>query len=103
VVSDDREIDPFLVLVSDVGRDAVPQVDLAAGKVEILGVAVVRQDVAFETKPVAVVFWIPFATFGKIARLCNLVLWEESAPSSAAVEGLDRQLSWEGMHRTQCV
>jgi len=70
----DCEVNCILVLVRDAGRDAVSQVDLAAGEVEILGITVIRENIAFETEPVAVELGIPLAALGKVARFCNLVL-----------------------------
>lgn len=64
VVRDDSEVYPFLVLVGDVGRNPVPQVDLATGKIEVLRIPVVGEDIALEAKPVAVVLGIPLAALG---------------------------------------
>ena len=73
-MGDDVKVDGVLVLVGDAGRDAIAQVDLAAGKVEVLGVTVVREDIALEAEPVAVVLWVAPAALGQVARLGDFVL-----------------------------
>jgi hypothetical protein len=75
VVGGDGKVDALFVLVCDGRRDAVSQVDLALGEVEVLGIAVVRHDIALEAEPVAVVLGVSFAALGQVARLGDLVLW----------------------------
>lgn len=58
-----REVKTILVLVDDTRRYAVPKIDLSMGEVDIGGVTVVSQDIAFESKPVAVVLGISLAAF----------------------------------------
>lgn len=84
VVGDDGEVDSVLVLVDNVRRDAVSEVDLTAGEVEVLGILKVGKDVALEAEPVAVVLGIPLAALGQISRLGNLVL--STAKSASALQ-----------------
>ncbi len=80
----DGEMDTFLVLVGYVGGYAVAKINLAVGEVGVLGVAEVRQDVTFETEPVAIELGISLSTFGEIARLCDFVLRVDRVSFGAA-------------------
>lgn len=62
VVGCHRKMCGLLVLVCNARRNSVAEIDVAAGEVEVLGIAIVREDVALETEPVAVVFGVALAT-----------------------------------------
>lgn len=63
----DLEVEAVLVFVDDAGGDAITEVDLAVWEVEVGGVSVVREHVAFQAEPVAVELGIPLAALGEVA------------------------------------
>jgi hypothetical protein len=74
VVCVDGKVGAALALVRNGGRDAVPKVNLAGGEVDVCGVGVVGEDVAFEAEPVAIVLGVPAAALGQISGFCRFVL-----------------------------
>lgn len=80
-MSDDGKANAILVFIYDAGRYAKPKIYLSVGKVEIRGILIVRENIAFETKPVAVVGRITSSAFREISRFRDNILQSVSVES----------------------
>lgn len=74
MVGSDGEVYGVLVLVCYACRYTVAKIDLTTGKVNVLWISVVRQDIPFESEPVAVVFGVSSPALRQVSGLRNLVL-----------------------------
>jgi hypothetical protein len=80
MVGGDSEVHTLLIFIGNCSRDAIAKVDLAMRKVQVRRIAIVREDVAFQAEPVAVVLGVTFPTLGQVPGLCDLMLWTVSNP-----------------------
>lgn len=72
----------FLLGLNQGGGDTIRQVDIPTWEIAVRRIGIVRQDIPFQGEPVPMELGVLFASFGKIARLGDDVLYTNESPGS---------------------